>query len=182
MSSQTIGDQRSPAGGEPQPTQADTSAHEGTQVSTGTRIPAQARAPQAETTAAEPTTAQTPAAARVTATGARTAMLARASVLPVAEPDEQERRPALKIVAGVCAWAAVLGLADLILVIRGLVTILGGSAPGWYEPLLIGLGLGGIALAVTAFMTVQFRIVPWIFMALSSAAVIASLIVTGMAS
>ena len=73
----------------------------------------------------------------------------------------------------------MLGLADLVLVICGLVTILGGTAPGWYEPVLIVLGLGGIALAATAFVTIQFRIVPWIFMALSSGVVLVSLIMTG---
>lgn len=166
MSSQTIGDQRSPAAPEPEPTQADAPAHEGTQASP--RIPAQARAPQAEAAAA----------ARIAAT-AETPAPARVSVLAAAAPDEPAQGPAPRRIASVCAWAAVLGLADLVLVICGLVTILGGTAPGWYEPVLIVLGLGGIALAATAFVTIQFRIVPWIFMALSSGVVLVSLIMTG---
>jgi hypothetical protein len=189
VSSQTIGGQRGPAAAAPASTQANASAHKGTQADAGTRVPAQARAPQAEMTVAEaaeteaaPAAAGRPASVRVTAEAAGAPAFARVAALAAAEPAEPEQTPAPRRVAGVCAWAAVLGLANLVLVICGLVTILGGSAPDWYQPVLIGLGLGGVALAVTAFLTIQLRVVPWIFMALSSVVVLASLIVTGTAA
>jgi hypothetical protein len=82
---------------------------------------------------------------------------------------------------GISAWAAVLGFLGLLLGIRGLIAILV-KAPDWYEPAIVGLGLGGIALIVVAFLTVHFRYVPWLFLTLSTATLIVAVVETGKAT
>jgi hypothetical protein len=87
------------------------------------------------------------------------------------------RKPSMRRLIGICAWAAVLGFLGMLLGIRGLIAIIV-KAPGWYEPALIGLGLGGIALIVVAFLTVHYRYVPWLFLTLSTATLIVALVET----
>ena len=60
-------------------------------------------------------------------------------------------------ILGVCGWATALGLVGLAAGVRGLVAIVAGMAPDWYEPTLAGVGLGGIALTMVAFLSVRHR-------------------------
>jgi hypothetical protein len=80
-----------------------------------------------------------------------------------------------------CAWAALLGFLGLAVAIRGLVAILT-KAPDWYEPAVVLIGLGGISLTVVAFLTVQYRVVPWCFLTLASWALLASIVATSAAT
>ncbi len=85
--------------------------------------------------------------------------------------------PARRLIA-VCAWAALLGFLGVIIALRGLFAILASHPPAWYEPALIVLGLGGIALTVAAFLAVRQRYTPWGLLGLASGALVASLTVT----
>ena len=69
---------------------------------------------------------------------------------------------------GICAWAMGLGVVGLLIALRGLVGIVSGHAPNWYEPALIGTGMAGILFTVLAFLTIQRRYLPWIMLAVAT--------------
>jgi hypothetical protein len=94
-------------------------------------------------------------------------------------PAAPRRGPKLRKLAGLAGWAAALGVVGLVVGVRGLILILVARIPHWYEPTLITMGLIGIALTAVAFLTVQYRYVPWALLGLSSADLLASIIVTG---
>jgi hypothetical protein len=71
---------------------------------------------------------------------------------------------------GICAWATALGLAGLLIAIRGLVGIIGGYTASWYEPALVSVGMVGIVLTVLAFMAIQRRYLPWIMLGAATVA------------
>jgi hypothetical protein len=71
---------------------------------------------------------------------------------------------------GVCGWAAVLGTLGLVVGVRGFIADLMEATPGWYEPVMIGVGLVGILLTVGAFATVHRRRLPYLL--LSAATVV----------
>ena len=96
-------------------------------------------------------------------------------------PVLRQRGPKLRKLAGLAGWAAALGVVGLVVGIRGLLVIMVSKPPHWYEPTLITMGLIGIALTAAAFLTVQYRQVPWILLGLGSAVLLASVIVTNAA-
>jgi hypothetical protein len=103
------------------------------------------------------------------------------SSLAPAEPSAMggsRPEPRLRQLMGVCGWAAVLGGIGLVIGIRSLFGVLGGSAPGWYEPSIIAVGIVGIALTVGAFLTVQRRRTPWAFLGASSVVLAAAMVIT----
>ncbi|MEV0713893.1 hypothetical protein [Asanoa sp. NPDC050611] len=69
---------------------------------------------------------------------------------------------------GICAWGTALALAGVGVGIRGLAAIIGGSAPAWYKPALIGVGVIGVLLTVGAFVTIQRRYLPWLLLAFAT--------------
>jgi len=69
---------------------------------------------------------------------------------------------------GICTWATLLGLGGLLIAIRGLVGIIGGYAPSWYQPALIMVGMVGIVLTVLAFTAIHRRYLPWIMLGLAT--------------
>ena len=79
---------------------------------------------------------------------------------------------------GVCAWATALVLAGIGVAIRGLLAIVGGVAPAWYQPALVGTGLIGLALTVAAFVTIQRRHIPWFLLALATIPLAAAIALT----
>ncbi|HKT05953.1 MAG TPA: hypothetical protein VJT31_41130 [Rugosimonospora sp.] len=89
-----------------------------------------------------------------------------------------ERVPPLRRLAGLCAWAAILGFLGLVVGVRGMIAILV-RAPDWYQPTLIALGLVGIGLIVLAFLTVNLRYIPWLSLTLSTGVLVTSIVVTG---
>jgi hypothetical protein len=93
----------------------------------------------------------------------------------------RQRSPQLRTLAGLATWAAALGLGGLVMGLRGLILILATHPPQWYEPTMVVMGLLGIGLTVGAFLTVQHRYLPWALLGLSTADLIASMIVTGAA-
>lgn len=84
----------------------------------------------------------------------------------------------MRRLVGMCAWAALLGFLGVAVGIRGAFAMLGTIAD-WYQTTLIGLGLGGIFLTVVAFLTVQYRIVPFVFLTFASGTLLAAIIATG---
>lgn len=105
------------------------------------------------------------------------------SVAPVEPARARDARPAprLRQLIGVCGWAAVLGGVGLVIGIRGLIGVLAGNPPGWFEPTMIVVGFVGISLTVAAFLTVHRNRAPWVFLGASSLSLIAAMIVTAQA-
>jgi hypothetical protein len=93
-------------------------------------------------------------------------------------PTTARQGPPLRVLAALAGWAAALGVVGLVVGIRGLVAILVGGIPSWYEPTLIILGLVGIGLTAGAFLTVQRRPFPWLLLGAASAVLLTSIIVT----
>ncbi|SDY78275.1 hypothetical protein SAMN05421684_1526 [Asanoa ishikariensis] len=79
---------------------------------------------------------------------------------------------------GVCAWGTALALAGVGVGIRGLAAIIGGIAPGWYQPALIAVGLIGVLLTVGAFVTIQRRYTPWLMLAFATIPLAVSIALT----
>jgi hypothetical protein len=90
------------------------------------------------------------------------------------EPPE----PRLRQLIGVCGWAAVLGGIGLVIGIRGLVGVLAGDPPTWYEPAAIVAGGLGIALTIGAFLTVHRNRAPWIMLFASSMSLATTMVMT----
>lgn len=87
----------------------------------------------------------------------------------------------MRRLAGMCAWSGLLGFLGLAVGIRGAVAMLG-NVPDWYQPWLIGLGLVGILMTVVAFLTVQYRTVPFVFLTFASGVLLTAIIATGQAT
>lgn len=98
------------------------------------------------------------------------------SVLPTVE-----RQPRLRQMLGVCGWAAVLGMVGLVVGIRGFVAELLETTPGWYEPMMIGVGIVGIGLTVGAFATVHRRRLPYILLAAATITLAYAILLTATA-
>jgi hypothetical protein len=77
-----------------------------------------------------------------------------------------------------CAWAAALGVVGMAVAVRGLMAIMGGTAPTWYESALVGAGLVGIGLTVGAFMSIQRRRLPWFMLAAATLPLIGAVVLT----
>ena len=61
-----------------------------------------------------------------------------------------------------------IGASDRMLGLCGWATVLGGTAPGWYQPTLAGVGLAGIGLTVAAFVVVRRDRLPWLLLGLAT--------------
>ncbi|GIF45577.1 hypothetical protein DFJ67_0789 [Asanoa ferruginea] len=79
---------------------------------------------------------------------------------------------------GIVAWGTALALAGVGVGIRGLAAIIGGLAPAWYQPALIGAGLLGVLLTVAAFVTIQRRYAPWLMLAFATIPLAVSIALT----
>lgn len=102
---------------------------------------------------------------------------------PIAEAPDHRRRvatffrlptptdpaPASTRLLVMCAWATALGGLGLAVALRGLLRIIAGTAPGWYEPVLIGVVLSGMALTVGGFTSMQRRWLPWAMLGAATA-------------
>jgi hypothetical protein len=99
---------------------------------------------------------------------------------PAGEPGSSPE-PRLRQLMGVCGWAAVLGGVGLVIGIRGLIGVVAGHPPGWFEPAMIVVGFVGIALTVGAFLTVHRDRMPWALLGASSLVLITAMVLTGQA-
>ena len=96
-------------------------------------------------------------------------------------PIVAREQPRMRQLMGVCGWAALLGLLGLVIGIRGFVGDLMGQAPGWYEPSMIVVGILGIGLTVSAFVTVNRGRLPYALLGAASGVLLTALFFTATA-
>ncbi|HEY7225534.1 MAG TPA: hypothetical protein VH561_18320 [Micromonosporaceae bacterium] len=90
-------------------------------------------------------------------------------------------QPRLRQIIGVCGWAALLGVLGLAVGIRGFIADLMDATPSWYEPMMIGVGLVGIALTVGAFVSVHRRRTPYLLLSAATVVLAYAIFLTGSA-
>jgi hypothetical protein len=93
-------------------------------------------------------------------------------------PREGDDAPDGGQMVGICAWATALGVVGLVVALRGLIAIIGGHTPAWYEPALISAGTAGILLTVGAFLSIHRTFLPWIMMGLATIPLTVSIALT----
>jgi hypothetical protein len=96
-------------------------------------------------------------------------------------PIVQREQPRMRQLMGVCGWAALLGGLGLVIGVRGFIGDLMGQAPGWYEPSMIVVGILGIGLTVSAFVTVNRGRLPYALLGAASAVLLTALFFTAVA-
>ena len=92
-------------------------------------------------------------------------------------PGEADPPPASRHLAWVCAWAALIGLIGMLVAVRAFIGLIY-EERGWYLPVLVLIGLTGMASTIGAFASVHRRRLPMILLGVASATVIAAWIVT----
>jgi hypothetical protein len=88
---------------------------------------------------------------------------------------ETKQAPAPGRLIGLCAWAAVIGIAGLVLAIRSAFAIIAG-APGWFAPIAALDGVIGFVSTLGAFATARWRLVPWVLLGVASITIIVALV------
>lgn len=76
---------------------------------------------------------------------------------------------------GICAWAAGLGLFGLAVAGRSSVAIVTGSAPGWFEPVVVSVGVAGILVTAATFVAIHRRWLPWLLLAAGTGLLVSNL-------
>jgi hypothetical protein len=92
-------------------------------------------------------------------------------------PGREDPAPAPNHLAGVCAWAAALGLGGMAVALRafiGMMTLQG----AWYAPTVISIGVLGLLCTIGAFASVHRRRLPWMLLGTASVALLAGLLAT----
>jgi hypothetical protein len=79
-------------------------------------------------------------------------------------PAADDPAPGARRLLGMSIYAALLGLTGVGIGIRGLVSQIGGGAPGWYTWVLAFLGMVSVALSVGAFLSIHRRVLPWLLL------------------
>ncbi|RSM75173.1 hypothetical protein DMB66_00200 [Actinoplanes sp. ATCC 53533] len=79
-------------------------------------------------------------------------------------PTPDDPAPGTRRLLAMSLYASLLGLAGVGIGIRGLVSQIGGGAPGWYVPVLAFLGMVSVALSVGAFLSIHRRVLPWLLL------------------
>jgi len=98
------------------------------------------------------------------------------------KPALRTGTPRMRALAGAAVWALLLCLGGLVCGVLGLIQIVSGSASGWYEPVIIVVGVLGLALAAAAFPLVERRGLPWLLLAASTVTLIGGYVLTAAAS
>ncbi|MGY0230953.1 hypothetical protein [Longispora urticae] len=88
--------------------------------------------------------------------------------------------PPQRILAAVSVWAFVLALGGIVVGISALVRIIAG-APGWFEPVIILVGIVGMAFTVAGFATVRRPMIPWAVLGAGTLTLIAGAVMTASA-
>lgn len=79
-------------------------------------------------------------------------------------PAADDPAPTTRRVLAMSLYASVLGLAGVGLGVRGFVSVLSGTAPGFYVPVLALVGLISVALVVGAFLSIHRRALPFLLL------------------
>jgi uncharacterized RDD family membrane protein YckC len=93
-------------------------------------------------------------------------------------PSAADPPPAARHLARICAWAAVVGLAGTLAAVRAFIGLIF-QPPGWHLPVLVLIGLVGMASTIGAFASVHRQRLPMILLGVASASVVAAWFVTG---
>jgi len=80
-------------------------------------------------------------------------------------PAADDPVPTTRRVLAMSLYASALGLAGVGLGVRGFVSVLTGTAPGFYVPVLALVGLISVALVVGAFLSIHRRVLPFLLLA-----------------
>jgi hypothetical protein len=80
-------------------------------------------------------------------------------------PDRHAPAPHPARLAGVCGWAAGLGLLGLPIAARASIAMLTTRMPAWFEPAVVGMGVSGIVLTAATFAALHRRRLPWLLLA-----------------
>jgi hypothetical protein len=94
-------------------------------------------------------------------------------------PNATDPAPAGRHLAWICAWAALIGLVGMLVAVRAFIGLID-EEPGWYLPVLVLIGLTGMASTIGAFASVHRRRLPMILLGFASTTVIAAWIGTGL--
>jgi hypothetical protein len=80
-------------------------------------------------------------------------------------PAADDPAPGTRRLLAMSLYAAALGLAGVGVGVRSFVSVLSGTAPGWYVLVLAFLGLLSVALVVGAFLSIHRRVLPYLLLA-----------------
>ncbi|HIV56416.1 MAG TPA: hypothetical protein H9902_00530 [Candidatus Stackebrandtia faecavium] len=95
------------------------------------------------------------------------------------EPIEPVQRLRQRRLIGVCAWALFLALAGFVLGAIAMIRLMG-PTPVWFEPTFSAVGVLGLFMAIAAFVTVQFRRLPWQLLGASTLTLVAGIVLLTM--
>jgi hypothetical protein len=93
-------------------------------------------------------------------------------------PAADDPEPATRRLLGMSLYASLLGLVGLAVAVRGVVAIMAGSVPGWYEPTLAVAGGVCVGLVVGAFLSIHRRVLPWLLLVAAAAPLAANIVAT----
>lgn len=93
-------------------------------------------------------------------------------------PGLDDPSPEPNHLAGVCAWAAVLGLGGMAVALRAFIGLMVTDS-SWYAPTVITIGLTGLLCTIGAFASVHRPRLPWLLLGVASVALILGWIATG---
>jgi hypothetical protein len=79
-------------------------------------------------------------------------------------PDRRNPVPHPVRLFVICSWAAGLGLLGLPVAARSSIAIIAGSAPSWFEPVVVSVGLLGIIVTAATFAAMHRRWLPWLLL------------------
>ncbi len=90
--------------------------------------------------------------------------------------------PRMRALGLAAVWAVLLCLGGLVCGTWGLIAILSGVTPSWYEPTIVVVGVFGLALAAAAFPLAERRLVPWALLGGSTVTLVVGYVLTASAS
>jgi hypothetical protein len=91
-------------------------------------------------------------------------------------PAADDPAPGTRRLLAMSLYASALGLAGVGVGVRGFVSVLGGTAPGWYVPVLALLGLISVALVVGGFLSIHRRVLPYLLLLAAAVPLIADVV------
>ena len=92
-------------------------------------------------------------------------------------PSADDPAPGTRRVLAMSLYASALGLAGVGVGIRGFVSVLSGTAPGWYVPVLALLGLISVALVVGGFLSIHRPRLPYLLLLGAAVPLIADVLI-----
>lgn len=119
-----------------------------------------------------------PSGAVLNPTGAHVGLSPVAKAMRQPPPAPARPGPSSQRLLGLCAAAAVIGFAGILVGMRGWLGLVMHQTAGWYLPAIAVIGILGVITAAGGFLTVHRRRTPWVMLGLSASTVIIGMIVT----